>query len=88
MNGATKETFKEYSTDAKLDTLFDYVHNIYALQQNQPAICRGQVKECAEKIQELEKKINNQKLVNGSIAAGTGLVGGFAAMLAKMGLFK
>lgn len=58
----SRDTFKGYSIDSKLNTLFDFA-------------VAGQ-----GRIEKLEKR----KKLDTAIAAGTGILGGFTAMLAKL----
>ena len=45
--------------------------------------CKGQIKECRDKFEKLEKR----KAIDKGYAVGSGFIGGFVAMLAKT-LFK
>lgn len=73
MNGITKETFKEADNDTKLDILFDYIQNIHKSQAKHP-------EKCNERFDRLE----NKGIKDTAFSAGFGLVGGFAAMAAKL----
>ena len=73
MNGITKETFKECDTDSKLDILFDYIQDIHNEQATRPAECEARF-----------KALENQKPFNTAVSAIMGIVGGAAAVFAKL----
>jgi DNA-binding Lrp family transcriptional regulator len=72
MSEITKETFKGYDTDSKLNTLFDYQNNILERLEIHP-------KDCSERFKKLEKA----KVKNAVLSAGGGVLGGFLAIIAK-----
>lgn len=73
MNGVTRDTFKAYDTDSKLDTLFDYLHELHGHQCADP-------ERCERRFEAIEKR----KLWYSAAAAGGGVVGGFIAVIASM----
>ena len=73
MSGITKETFKEADADTKLDILFDYVKDIYSTQT-------AQIETCNKRF----KKIEKRKVKDTVVACSLGLIGGFAAVIAKL----
>ena len=80
MTGITKETFKEADTHTKLDILFDYIKDIYNLQETQNGTFLNHIDVCNAKFYKLNKK----KMKDTAIASGFGFIGGFSAVLAKL----
>ena len=77
-DGISKETFQGYSTDSKLDTLFDYVLDIHKWQHDQPVICEKRL-----------RKLENRKWINTGASGGGGIIGGALTWLAiKFGVFQ
>ena len=68
----SNDTFQTYSTDAKLNTLFDFVKDIHAHN------CR-QLGDCEARFTKLER----WKVIKAGATLGSGFLGGFAAMLGK-----
>jgi|GEM_PF-3098864 len=77
MPEVSKETFKGYSTDSKLDTLFDYQKEIHG-------ILAARIEKCDLKFKNLENGQRNWKIKMGTAAAGSGFLGGFVATLLKL----
>lgn len=76
MNGITKETFLGYDTDSKLNTLFDYIHDI---SEKQKAICTHIIntKNHGDRIEKLEKR----KRVDSAFSGVMGFFGGFISFM-------
>ena len=68
----TRDTFKGYSVDSKLNTLFDIAVAQHTCQEEQ-----------LEKHNKRFVKLEKRKKFNTAVAAGSGLAGGFLAMIAK-----
>lgn len=72
MNGITRDTYRDLDTDSKLNVLFDYMHEIH---------------DCAcstdQKFNDFEKKYDNRKRFDTTIAGTSGFIGGFIAVLVK-----
>jgi len=80
MIGITKETFQEADEKTKLDILFDFqvttskgINDILKLLQQHPSDCEDRF-----------KRLENRKFRDSLVSSGFGLVGGFAAMAAKL----
>jgi len=69
---SSRETFQGYSTDSKLDTLFDYMKVIYDYSIVQQEKCDGRF-----------KRLEKRKLFHSTCAGVAGLIGGFMAGLLK-----
>jgi len=69
----SKDTFKGYTVDSKLDTLYDF--HIEAI---------GLLERTCSRVDVVEKNQGKWKLVTASVGAGTGIVGGAFAMFAKL----
>ena len=77
MTTPSKDTFKGYTVNSKLDTLYDFhVETI------------GMLERFGNRVETVEKCQKKWKLVSGTVAVGSGLFGGFLAMLAKLALWK
>lgn len=78
MNGlnVSKDVFKTMQPDEKLEVIFDNVSEIRKCQ-------KCQINECEERF----KNIENRKWKDKGVAGIAGLIGGFAAQIAK-GLIK
>ena len=70
MDPIARETFQRMPDSNKLDVLFD------AMMDINKCSC-----ETRDHIATLEKKVDHRKKIDTSVAAGTGLVGGFLAFL-------
>jgi len=77
MNGVSRETYQGYDTESKLNTLFDYVHDIREVS------CKGD-KELNVRVTKLETR----KKLDTGIGAASGFVGGVIAFMGKHFLFK
>jgi len=73
----SRDTFKEYSADNKLLTLFDIAVASQTCQEAQ-----------LEKNEKRFTKLEKRKKLNTAIAAGSGLAGGFLAMIAKFSFWN
>jgi len=73
-NGITKETFQGYPIDSKLDTLYDYIHDIHGTLTTR---CPEQQKICGKRLDDLEKK----KWFNRGISMTSGAISGILAVL-------
>ena len=73
MNGITKDTFKAFPVDAKLDTLFDYIQDIHVQQNEHPVACNKRF-----------EKLEDKKVRDTVVSSGMGLLGGFVAVAAKL----
>jgi hypothetical protein len=73
MNGVTKTTFEKYDTDSKLNTLFDYIHEIHETRCPDPQSCH-------DRLDSLEKR----KYWNPAVNAASGFSGGFLAVLTAL----
>lgn len=73
MSEITKETFKGYDTDSKLNTLFDYQNNILERLETHP-------NDCSDRFTKLEKAKTKNSVVSGAL----GFLGGAGVMLAKL----
>lgn len=71
----SKETFKQYPVESKLDTLFDFSVAIY--EQS----CTKQ-EDCEDRFRKLEKR----KWFDKGLSAGTGFIGGVVAILGSLKL--
>jgi hypothetical protein len=100
MQGITKSTFQEMDTNSKLDVLFDYMHDIHEAAprrvRDRNRKCAEQVKECADKFEELGAKVDNNekmfrrtRIINGGIVLIGSFVGGWSAVWTsfKLGFF-
>ena len=77
MISPTKDTFKGYTVDSKLDTLYDFhIETIGLLERT------------CDRVDKVETDMKRWKLVSGSVAVGSGFLGGAAAMLAKLAFWK
>lgn len=77
MISPTKDTFKGYTVDSKLDTLYDFhIETIGLLERT------------CERVDVVEAQQKRWKIVSGTIAIGSGFLGGAAAMLAKLAFWK
>jgi len=77
MPSPTKDTFKGYTVDSKLDTLYDFhIETIGLLERT------------CERVDVVEKGQKNWKVVSGTVAVGSGLIGGFIAMVTKFAFWK
>jgi hypothetical protein len=83
MNGITKETFVESSTETKLNILFDYIVVIHQTDVEQDKESKRQRAKCDRRIQKLE----NRKKIDTGIAAGGGVLGGIGAVVTYLKLF-
>jgi len=78
MNGiVSKDTFKGYSTDSKLDTLYD-------LQVMTISTIDKRINNHDKRIIKIERR----KRFDTSVAAGSGILGGFVAMILKLVFWK
>ena len=77
MPNVTKETFQGYDVDSKLNTLFDY-------QLESHGLLTSQIQVCDERFDKVETGQKKWRVATGTIAAGSGLAGGFMAMLLKL----
>ena len=68
----TRKTFEDYTTEGKLNTLFDCMCSIHDNQCDQ-------VEKCEPRIRKLE----NRRIKDTGFAGLMGLIGGFAASLAR-----
>jgi hypothetical protein len=75
-NGISKDTFSRYDENSKLDTLFDYIHEIYEVSQ---AKCPEQQKICDTRFH----KIESRKWINTWAAGVGGVIGGIVAVVFK-----
>jgi len=71
-----RETYQRMPTDSKLDVLFDMATETYK--------CNCAV---SDKFLALEKKVDKRKPFDTSVAGGSGLIGGFLAILGQK-IFK
>jgi len=69
-NGITRDTFKGYTTDSKLLTLFDILVDVQVKQTHQIEVCDPRF-----------KKLENRKWVDKGLATASGFGGGFFAVL-------
>ena len=81
MPNVTKETFQGYTPDSKLNTLFDYQREMHGLLTTQ-------IKSCGKRFDKVETAQRKWKLVSGTVAIGSGLFGGFMAMVMKFAFWK
>jgi hypothetical protein len=93
MNGVTPETFAGYNSDSKLNTLFDYIHQVFE-SQNAQTTSHDQLKAAVEKqlvlgdacMDNHDKRINkleNRKKYDSGISAAMGIIGGFIGSLGQ-----
>ena len=73
----SRDTFKEYSVDNKLLTLFDIAVAQQACQEKQLEKCAGRF-----------EKIEKRKLWDKGTAIAAGIVGGAAAVFTKMSFWS
>lgn len=83
MNIVPKETFRDYSTDSKLDTVYDVMHNIYEILDCRKENCVAQEVVCNERMDKLEKGQTKWKLVSGVVASVSGMIGGAIAWVSS-----
>jgi hypothetical protein len=69
-NGITRDTFKGYTTDSKLLTLFDILVDVHVKQTQQIKICDPRF-----------KKLENRKWIDKGLATASGFGGGFFAVV-------
>lgn len=77
MPSPAKDTFKGYTTNSKLDTLYDF--HIETI---------GLLERMCQRVDKVENCQRRWKLVSGSIAVGSGFLGGAAAVMAKLAFWK
>ncbi len=72
MNNITRDTFAEMDENSKLNILFDLLDNAYK--------CACDTK---DKLETLEKKVDNRKKFDTTIAGGAGVIGGIIAHMGE-----
>lgn len=77
MTSPSKETFKGYTDSSKLDTLYDF--HIETI---------GIMERMCSRVETVEQKQKKWKLISGTVAVGSGFVGGFVAMVTKLAFWK
>jgi len=88
MNGVTKETFRAYPVENKLDTIFDYIEAIHGTLDCRKDKCDERAVECDKRIGKIEKNQTKYKAASVAIAGGGGFLGGFTAMMLKLQFWK
>ena len=88
MNGISKETYQGYDTYSKLNTLFDYIHEIYNVSCQDDTALSDRIDSVQSEVTTLGKKFNRRKKVDTSLGIGSGFLGGIAGFFMKTFLFK
>ena len=88
MNGVTKETFRAYPVENKLDTIFDYIEAIHGTLDCRKDKCDERRETCDERIEKIEKAQTKWKLYSTTTAFLGGIIGGAGAILAKGAFWK
>jgi len=71
-NGISRETYEKMGADDKLNVLYDLHKDTYK------CTCEAQ-----EKLAILEKKVDQRRKIDSTVAAGMGLVGGATVWIVK-----
>ena len=79
MNGVTKETFREYPVENKLDTMFDYIESIHGILDCRKNACEQRAEDCDIRITKIEKTQTRWKFFSTTTAFFGGMFGGILA---------
>ena len=76
MNSVTKETFRAYPVENKLDTMFDYIEAIHGTMDCRKDNCAKRAEECNIRLEKIEKTQTKWKFFSTSTAFIGGVFGG------------
>ena len=79
------ETFRSYTVEGKLNTIFDYVYGIHLWQRDQCKNCEARLVSCTSKFDELDEKIEDTRRKRASMIAGYSGIGGVVGGAIIMG---
>lgn len=83
MNSVSRATFKDYSTDSKLDTIFDYIGEIHGTLDCREKTRAEQQQICYDRMDKIEAGIKKWKFFSSTTAFFGGIVGGIIAVITK-----
>lgn len=86
-NGVSRETFEKMPVESKLDTMFDYIKDIHIIIDARGKEHTEHIEVCMSKFRRIEKNESKRTAISAATAGAGGVIGGFAAMLAKLKIF-